>query len=207
MCCRRRTCRPSPEPDSTAISAPSARAASRPRSRTRSRRPRSAASTSPSSPIRCTICATWIASSSWSAASGKIASTPPSRPNIPRIVGMASTVPYGGDAFLREFERAVKEDGLKGAWITSSLQGQLSGRRRRHAVLPAGLRARRAGGDPSAFGRLRRGADAGLPAGLQRRASDGQCAGAGAADRARHLREASRPSSWSAPIWAAASAR
>src|SRR5712691_13040845 len=41
----------------------------------------------------------------------------------PSIVGMASTVPYGGDEFLREFERAVKEDGLKGAWITSSLQG------------------------------------------------------------------------------------
>jgi aminocarboxymuconate-semialdehyde decarboxylase len=39
------------------------------------------------------------------------------------IVGMASTVPYGGDVFLREFERAIKEDGLKGAWITSSLQG------------------------------------------------------------------------------------
>lgn len=39
------------------------------------------------------------------------------------IAGMASTVPYGGDEFLREFERAVKEDGLKGAWITSSLQG------------------------------------------------------------------------------------
>jgi aminocarboxymuconate-semialdehyde decarboxylase len=41
----------------------------------------------------------------------------------PSIVGMASTVPYGGDAFLREFERAIKEDGLKGAWITSSLKG------------------------------------------------------------------------------------
>src|SRR5262249_12067425 len=40
------------------------------------------------------------------------------------IVGMASTVPYGGDKFLREFERAIREDGLKGAWITSSLQGQ-----------------------------------------------------------------------------------
>ena len=34
-----------------------------------------------------------------------------------KIYGMASTVPYGGDPFLREFERAVKEDGLKGAWI------------------------------------------------------------------------------------------
>jgi len=41
----------------------------------------------------------------------------------PSIVGMASTVPYGGDAFLREFERAIKQDGLKGAWITSSLKG------------------------------------------------------------------------------------
>jgi aminocarboxymuconate-semialdehyde decarboxylase len=39
------------------------------------------------------------------------------------IYAFASTVPYGGDPFLREFERAVKEDGLKGAWITSSLQG------------------------------------------------------------------------------------
>jgi aminocarboxymuconate-semialdehyde decarboxylase len=41
----------------------------------------------------------------------------------PSIVGMASTVPYGGDEFLREFEHAIKEDGLKGAWIMSSLQG------------------------------------------------------------------------------------
>src|SRR5262245_41066389 len=40
------------------------------------------------------------------------------------IVGMASTVPYGGDKFLREFERAIKEDGLKGGWITLSVQGR-----------------------------------------------------------------------------------
>jgi aminocarboxymuconate-semialdehyde decarboxylase len=40
------------------------------------------------------------------------------------IYGFATTVPYGGDKFLREFERAVREDGLKGAWIISSLQGQ-----------------------------------------------------------------------------------
>jgi len=40
-----------------------------------------------------------------------------------KIYGMASTVPYGGDPFLREFERAIKENGLKGAWIMSSLQG------------------------------------------------------------------------------------
>jgi len=40
------------------------------------------------------------------------------------IYGFATTVPYGGDKFLREFERAVRQDGLKGAWIISSLQGQ-----------------------------------------------------------------------------------
>lgn len=39
------------------------------------------------------------------------------------IYGMAGTNPYGGDKFLREFERAIKEDGLKGAWITSSFKG------------------------------------------------------------------------------------
>ena len=39
------------------------------------------------------------------------------------IYGFATTVPFGGDRFLREFERAVKQDGLKGAWIASSLQG------------------------------------------------------------------------------------
>jgi aminocarboxymuconate-semialdehyde decarboxylase len=39
------------------------------------------------------------------------------------IYGMAGTNPYGGEPFLREFERAVTQDGLKGAWITSSLDG------------------------------------------------------------------------------------
>ena len=39
------------------------------------------------------------------------------------IHGVATTVPHGGDAFLREWERAVKQDGLKGAWILSSLPG------------------------------------------------------------------------------------
>ena len=31
--------------------------------------------------------------------------------------------PSGDDAFLREWERAIKQDGLKGAWILSSLPG------------------------------------------------------------------------------------
>jgi aminocarboxymuconate-semialdehyde decarboxylase len=39
------------------------------------------------------------------------------------IYAIATTVPYGGEPFLRELERAVKQDGLKGAWILSSLQG------------------------------------------------------------------------------------
>jgi len=40
-----------------------------------------------------------------------------------RVVGFASCAPCGGDAFLRELERAVTEDGLKGVWATSSLKG------------------------------------------------------------------------------------
>jgi predicted TIM-barrel fold metal-dependent hydrolase len=39
------------------------------------------------------------------------------------IEALACAVPHGGDAFLREFERAVKEDGCKGATIMSSLPG------------------------------------------------------------------------------------
>jgi aminocarboxymuconate-semialdehyde decarboxylase len=39
------------------------------------------------------------------------------------IYCFATTNPWGGDKFLREFERAIKEDGLKGAWILSSLPG------------------------------------------------------------------------------------
>ena len=41
----------------------------------------------------------------------------------PTIYGIGTTVPHGDDAFLREWERAVKEDGLRGAWILSSLPG------------------------------------------------------------------------------------
>jgi aminocarboxymuconate-semialdehyde decarboxylase len=39
------------------------------------------------------------------------------------IYALACASPYGGDAFLKEFERAVKEDGCKGAMIMSSLPG------------------------------------------------------------------------------------
>jgi aminocarboxymuconate-semialdehyde decarboxylase len=41
----------------------------------------------------------------------------------PNIYAIASAVPHGGDEFLKEWERAIKQDGLKGAWILASLQG------------------------------------------------------------------------------------
>jgi aminocarboxymuconate-semialdehyde decarboxylase len=40
-----------------------------------------------------------------------------------RVYGFASTIPGGGDAHLRELERAVTRDGLKGVLINSSHQG------------------------------------------------------------------------------------
>ena len=39
------------------------------------------------------------------------------------IYMLASAVPYGGEAFLKELERAVREDGAKGVIILSSLPG------------------------------------------------------------------------------------
>jgi len=39
------------------------------------------------------------------------------------IYALATTVPYGGELFLRELERAVKQDGAKGVIILSSLPG------------------------------------------------------------------------------------
>ena len=41
-----------------------------------------------------------------------------------RLYGLASTVPYGGDEFLRETERAIKTLGLKGVMINSSVAGE-----------------------------------------------------------------------------------
>jgi aminocarboxymuconate-semialdehyde decarboxylase len=40
-----------------------------------------------------------------------------------RIIGFASAVPGGGEAHLRELERAIVGDGLKGVLINSSFQG------------------------------------------------------------------------------------
>ncbi len=40
-----------------------------------------------------------------------------------KLVALAASVPTGGDEFLKELERAVGVDGLKGVMITSSLQG------------------------------------------------------------------------------------
>ncbi len=40
-----------------------------------------------------------------------------------KIIAFGCTAPCGGDKFLRELERAVTEDGIKGVWVTSSLKG------------------------------------------------------------------------------------
>jgi len=40
-----------------------------------------------------------------------------------KVVAIASCLPCGGDAFLRELERAVVEDGLRGVFIASSHDG------------------------------------------------------------------------------------
>jgi aminocarboxymuconate-semialdehyde decarboxylase len=40
------------------------------------------------------------------------------------IYALATTVPYGGEPFLKELERAVKQDGAKGVIILSSLPGR-----------------------------------------------------------------------------------
>ena len=40
-----------------------------------------------------------------------------------RIIGLASAIPGGGDGQLKELERAITRDGLKGVLINSSFQG------------------------------------------------------------------------------------
>jgi aminocarboxymuconate-semialdehyde decarboxylase len=40
------------------------------------------------------------------------------------LLGLASTVPYGDDPYLRELERAIKELGLKGLMVNSSTSGE-----------------------------------------------------------------------------------
>jgi aminocarboxymuconate-semialdehyde decarboxylase len=43
--------------------------------------------------------------------------------NKGRIVALAASIPGGGDGYLKELERAIREDGLKGVFINSSHQG------------------------------------------------------------------------------------
>lgn len=40
-----------------------------------------------------------------------------------KVIAFGACAPCGGDEFLKELERGVREDGLKGVWITSSLKG------------------------------------------------------------------------------------
>jgi aminocarboxymuconate-semialdehyde decarboxylase len=41
-----------------------------------------------------------------------------------RLVGLASTIPFEGDDYLRELERAICQDGLKGVMINTSVDGE-----------------------------------------------------------------------------------
>jgi predicted TIM-barrel fold metal-dependent hydrolase len=47
-----------------------------------------------------------------------------------RLVGLASTIPFEGDAYLKEVERAVTADGLKGIMINTSVDGEYLDSRR-----------------------------------------------------------------------------
>jgi aminocarboxymuconate-semialdehyde decarboxylase len=47
-----------------------------------------------------------------------------------RLVGLASTVPFEGDEYLRELERAICQDGLKGVMINTSVDGEYLDSRR-----------------------------------------------------------------------------
>ncbi len=50
-----------------------------------------------------------------------------------RLVGLASTIPFEGDAYLREVERAVCDDGLRGIMINTSVDGEYLDSRRADA--------------------------------------------------------------------------
>jgi predicted TIM-barrel fold metal-dependent hydrolase len=47
-----------------------------------------------------------------------------------RLIGLASTIPFEGDAYLKEVERAVCEDGLRGIMINTSVDGEYLDSRR-----------------------------------------------------------------------------
>jgi predicted TIM-barrel fold metal-dependent hydrolase len=47
-----------------------------------------------------------------------------------RLLGLASTIPFGGDPFLKELERAICEYGLKGVMINTSVDGEYLDSRR-----------------------------------------------------------------------------
>jgi aminocarboxymuconate-semialdehyde decarboxylase len=50
-----------------------------------------------------------------------------------RLVGLASAVPFESDDYLREVERAVRQDGLKGIMINTSVDGEYLDSRRADA--------------------------------------------------------------------------
>ena len=67
-----------------------------------------------------------------------------------RLVGLASTVPFEGDAFLQELERALTRDGLKGVMINTSTDGEYLDSRRADPFWDLVTASRRARVHPSA---------------------------------------------------------
>jgi hypothetical protein len=106
------------------------------------------------------------------------------------IYAMATGQPYGGDKFLRETERTIREDGAKAVIILSSLPGHYPDDDA-IALLRTGDVARRSRLRASAVGWLRRRAPQYLSPCLQYWASDGRRARDRPSDRARRIREVS----------------
>ena len=162
-----------------------------------------AGSTFRSFPTRCTICATWTAGAAARSRCQRqnryVAEQQNKYPG--KIYGMASIVPYGGDPFLREFERAVKQDGLKGAWILSSLQGSYPDDDDAFPFfqLACELDVPVVIHPPSS--RLRRGAHARLSAGIVGRPADGRRAGGGASHCPRRVRETAKAEGGCGASW------
>ena len=77
-----------------------------------------------SSAIRCMTCATWTASSSSRPSGTTTGSSPPSRRNTIRSTALPPPFPTGTIVSTANSSARSKQDGLKGAWITSSLQGR-----------------------------------------------------------------------------------
>jgi len=80
------------------------------------------------------------------------------------LLGLASSIPFGGDPVLKETERAVRTLGLKGIMVNSSVNGEYLDSPPRYTFFRTGHGARRAPFCPSASGHHRSRKDGDLPA-------------------------------------------